>query len=175
MLLKNQFHRYVVRSTTKHPLACSSDWNMFLNILLALKIRTIKCVCIYIYMHSVLSQKNSKFRAVSSGMENCTTSHVCDSPVDLPTAATLRLEINKYEGSRVRWFVDGFSCRGPKFAASAVHMGCVMNTVTLGQVSLSSAVSFLPSLLSFNECCTFSLLLSEVRTICLLKVLYQQP
>ena len=27
-------------------------------------------------MHSVLSQKNSKFRAVSSGMENCTTSHV---------------------------------------------------------------------------------------------------
>ena len=46
-------------------------------------------------MHSVLSQKNSKFTAVSTGMENCTTSHVCDSPVDLPTGeSTPRLQID---------------------------------------------------------------------------------
>jgi len=87
-------------------------------------------------MHSVLSKKNSKFRAVSSGMENCTTWHVCDSPVDLHTAATLHLEINQYEGSRVigqvvcRWLFVPW----PEFAARAVHMGCVINTVTLGQL-----------------------------------------
>ena len=100
---------------------------MFLNILLALKIRTTN---IYISMHSVLSQKNSKFRAVSSGMENCTTSHICDSPVYSHTAATLDLEINQYEGSRVigqvvcRWIFVPWPrvrCQGSPYGMCGEH------------------------------------------------------
>jgi hypothetical protein len=84
-------------------------------------------------MHSVLSQKNSTFRAVSSGIENCTISHVCDSPVYLHKAATLHLEINQYERSHVigqvvcSWLLVPW----PEFAAGAVNMGCLVNTVTM--------------------------------------------
>lgn len=77
-------------------------------------------------------------------MENCTILHVCDSPVYSHTAATLHLEINQYEGSRViglvvcRWLFVPW----PEFTARAVHMECVVNTVT--NLSLNRAVSFLP-------------------------------
>ena len=114
-------------------------------------------------MHSVLSKKNSKFRAANSGMEHCTTSHVRDSPVDLHIAATLHLEINQYEGSRVIYRSGGLSLAFRAVARVRCQCSpygmCGEHSDTGTGLSLSRAVSFLPSLLSFNKCCTFSLLL----------------
>jgi hypothetical protein len=110
-------------------------------------------------------------------MENCTTWHVCNSPVDLHTVANLHLEINQYEGSRVigqvvcRWLFVPW----PEIAARADHMGYVVNTVTLGQVYLSeelfrfSPLYFHPTSAAHSVFCCRR---TDNRPI---KVLYQQP
>jgi hypothetical protein len=144
IVFKNKIHRYVVRIIAKLPLGylILLRKKYFPEYFACLKNQSTEPTHVHIFLHSMVSRKNSEFRALSPGKQNCAIPRVSDFSVALHTAAILQLEVNEYERSSVIAQVVHRCLLVPwrEFDTRAVYMGRVVSTVTLGQVYLKAGL-----------------------------------